>query len=174
VHEPAIACASARGIARGLTATTYGVDGQVTRGQMAAFVARTIRAAGGSLPSGAADAFGDDSGLHEADINALAAAGIVLGKAPGKYLPSEVVPREQMATFLVRAHEHITRTALPAGTDAFGDDDGSSHQASIDKAARAGLVNGVRPGAYAPTQPVRRDQMASFLVRLLSSVRAAR
>jgi hypothetical protein len=173
VHRNAIACATGEGIASGLTPTTYGVDREVTRGQMAAFIARTVRAAGGTLPTSAPDAFADDQGhLFEADINALAAAGIVTGKAPGRFDPAAVVPRDQMATFLVRAHEHVTGEQLPAGPDAFDDDDRSAHQASIDKAADAGLTGGVGPRTYAPERTVRRDQMASFLIRLLASVRA--
>ena len=41
--------------------------------------------------------------VHGADIAALAAAGITKGCGPDSFCPTEVVTREQMASFLVRA-----------------------------------------------------------------------
>ncbi|MGH2427848.1 MAG: S-layer homology domain-containing protein [Candidatus Limnocylindria bacterium] len=46
---------------------------------------------------------GDDAdSLFEADINALAAAGITTGCADGRFCPSLTVDRGQMAAFLHR------------------------------------------------------------------------
>lgn len=44
--------------------------------------------------------------------------------------------------------------------------------AAIDRAFAAELTNGVTATTYAQIDPVRRDQMAGFLVRLLRSVTA--
>jgi hypothetical protein len=73
----------------------------VTRGQMAAFLARAL-----TLPAGSGDAFTDDDGsVFEASIEAMGAAGITRGCNPptnDRYCPGTVVTREQMATFLTR------------------------------------------------------------------------
>ena len=69
-----------------------------------------------------------------------------------------------MASFLVRALQ------LPAGDeDFFLDDDSSSHEASINALRQAGITTGCRLGRdhYCPSDPVSREQMASFLARAL-------
>ena len=170
VHEAPVDCVVWWGVALGQTGSTYGPDAEVERGQMASFLARLILETGGELPSGdaAPDAFTDDNGLtHEVTTNQLAAAGVVSGKGGGSFDPTGNVSRAQMATFLVNAIEHRTGAALPAGPDDFTDDNGDTHEANINKAAAAGLTGGTASGGYAPSLPVPRDQMASFLARSL-------
>ena len=173
VHGAAIDCLAALGITEGgpdgLPTDQYGPSLDVTRGQMASFLARLVVAAGVELPSAPADAFGDDDGTtHEADINALAAAGIVDGYDDGTYGPGDPVRRDQMASFLLRTHDYISDNTLPAGADAFDDDEpGNVHEAAINALAAAGVIEGTAtPRVYDPSGNVRRDQMASFLTRL--------
>ncbi len=74
----------------------------VTRGQMAAFLVRAL-----DLPPGEAGRFSDDDGsVFQADIEALAEAGITLGCDPpvnSVFCPDDPVTRGQMAAFLFRA-----------------------------------------------------------------------
>jgi len=73
------------------------------RDRMAAWMARAYALiAGHELPAPTVDYFGDDAALHEADINRLAAAGIVQGTSPGVYSPRIGVRRDQMASYLAR------------------------------------------------------------------------
>lgn len=84
------------------TSSRYCTNDQLTRGQMAAFLRRTL-----SLPPGP-DVFGDDrDSQFEDDINALAAAGITLGCGDGRFCPDDEITRAQMASFLVRALDHL-------------------------------------------------------------------
>lgn len=84
------------------TSTQYCSDDNITRGQMAAFLVRTL-----DLPNGP-DAFSDDSGsIFEGNINALAAAGIAKGCTDTQFCPDDLVTRAQMASFLVRALNHL-------------------------------------------------------------------
>jgi hypothetical protein len=80
----------------------YCPSGVVTRAQMAAFLVRAL-----DLPAGTPDVFVDDDGLvFEADIEALAEAGVTRGCNPplnDRYCPDTAVTRAQMAAFLVRA-----------------------------------------------------------------------
>ena len=168
VHFQTIDCAVWWQIARGVTPSTYNIGGDVTRGQMASFIAQLIERSGGRLPAGA-DAFGDDNGdTHEANINKLAAAGIVKGTEPGKYDPRGGVKRDQMATFLANAYQFLSPNDLTASYEYFGDDNLSVHQDNINKAAEAGFTSG-KDGGYAPDLIVRRDQMASFVMRVVAT-----
>lgn len=99
---------------------------------------------------------------HAASIDRVAAAGITKGCAPGRYCPQRTVTRAQMAAFLTRALD------LPAAeNDAFADDDGSPHEAAIERVAAAGITQGCGAGRFCPARPVTRGQMASFLTRAL-------
>jgi hypothetical protein len=167
-HEPSIDCIVWFGVAQGTSATTYNPSGQVTREQMATFIANLVTRTGGTLPDGP-DRFADDNGSrHEANINRLASAGIVGGRADGGYGPALTVSRDQMATFLVRAYEYRSGKQLPPGGDAFADDNGNAaHEGNINKASAAGFTGGTAGGGYNPSGVVRRDQMGSFLARVL-------
>jgi hypothetical protein len=167
-HEAAIACIVWYGVTQGRTSTSFDPNAVVTRGQMAAFLARTLDLADRALPSGSSG-FRDTRGHpFERDINRVAAAGITQGRPDGTFAPNDRVTRAQMASFLVRAMEWATRTSLPAGRDRFSDDDGSVHEANIDKAAAAGIAAGVSSSRFDPDAVVRRQQMASFLARAMN------
>ncbi|MDH3398142.1 MAG: hypothetical protein OEM81_09970 [Acidimicrobiia bacterium] len=113
--------------------------------------------------SAATDYFTDDNGnIHEANINTIAELGITLGCGVGIYCPAAPVTRAQMASFLARAAN------LPAVfVDYFGDDNGNVHEANINKIAAVGVTKGCGVGIYCPAQNVTREQMASFIARLL-------
>jgi hypothetical protein len=67
-----------------------------------------------------------------------------------------------MATFLTRA------LALPAtSTDYFTDDEGSVHEANINRLRAAGITAGCAATTFCPNGLVTRAQMASFLTRAL-------
>jgi hypothetical protein len=131
----------------------------VSRGQMAAFLARAL-----SLPASGVDAFTDDAGsVFEADIDALAAAGITSGCSPQAFCPDDPVTRAQMATFLVNAFD----LTGGAGSDLFTDDAGV-HELDIDTLGTSGVTQGCNPplnDRYCPDDPVTRGQMAAFLHR---------
>lgn len=168
VHDANIACLVYLEVTSGIDADRYAPIGQVTRGQMATFLVRAIQAAGGELPTSVPDAFADDDGTtHETAADLLASVGVVAGTAPGRYEPGEVVTRGQMATFLARAYAFVAGEELPAGADAFADDDGTTHEANIDRVVAAGIASGRSDGTFGAGVTVRRDQMATFLVGLL-------
>ena len=77
-------------------------DDYVTRGQMAAFLARALDLG----PGDGVDFADDNRSSFEADIEALAAAGITTGCNPPsntRFCPNDIVTRGQMAAFLARA-----------------------------------------------------------------------
>lgn len=168
VHERSIDCMAWWAVASGYPDGSYGPVRTVNRAQMATFVTRALATAGIELPSSPPDRFTDDDGnTHELAINQLAELGIVSGKAAHRYAPGHPVTRAQMATFLVRAYDFVTGTGTPAARDHFDDDNGNPHEHNINKAAEAGFAQGTGPRTYAPARSVRRDQMGSFLTRLV-------
>lgn len=146
------------GITGGCGGGRFCPNQSVTRAQMASFLVRALQ-----LPPATRDYFADDaSSMHQADINALHAAGITGGCADGAYCPNQAVTRAQMASFLARA------LGVPAsGQDSFTDDNGSVHEADINAVAAAGITGGCSATAYCPNNPVTRGQMAAFLHRAL-------
>ena len=103
-HEDAINYLADIGVVAGTTATTYSPGANVTRGQMARFIANALDYIGVDLPSNPDDAFDDDDGTtHELQINQLAELQIVTGFNDDTYRPGENVTRAQMATFITGA-----------------------------------------------------------------------
>jgi subtilisin family serine protease len=167
VHAGAISCLAWWGLSEGNGDGTYGPGRSLSRAQAASLLARTIAAAAAPLPTGPSR-FDDIAGsVHAANIEALAAAGIVGGTGPTTFDPSGTVTRAQMATFLVRTYEHLAGRALPPAPTRFADTAGSVHEANIDRAAAAGLISGVSHDRFAPGDHVRRDQVATLLARML-------
>lgn len=71
---------------------------QITRGQMAAFLVKAL-----GFPAATCNFFTDDEGsIFEAQINALAAAGVTTGNSPTTFSPNSTVLRDQMATFIAK------------------------------------------------------------------------
>jgi len=99
IFEADINRLAASGIASGCGSGRFCPGGTITRGQMAAFLARALH-----LPATARDYFTDDErSIFEGDINRLAAAGIASGCGAGRFCPTGAVTRGQMAAFLRRA-----------------------------------------------------------------------
>ncbi len=135
----------------------------LTRGQLAALLQRAA-----ALPSDGSDAFSDDNGTtFEADIDAIAAAGIARGCDPPantRFCPNRTVTRGELAAFLVRLAD------LPPGPSGRFVDDTGTFEGDIEALAAAGITNGCNPPAndrYCPDRPVRRDEAASLLARTL-------
>ncbi|MGF1665424.1 MAG: M15 family metallopeptidase [Acidimicrobiia bacterium] len=166
-HEGSIEAIAAEQITLGCNPPTndrYCPDQPLTRAQMATFLTHAL----GLTPSDD-DRFSDDNtSIHQADIQALAAAGITLGCNPptnDRYCPDQPVTRAQLATFLTRALD-----LTPSDEDRFSDDDAIIHQADIQALAAAGITLGCNPPSndrYCPDQPVTRAEMATFLTRAL-------
>lgn len=186
-HEAAIACAAWYGITTGVTRTRYAPGRDVTRAQIASFLARLIDhvashkgsgTAGRGLPRSAPATFDDVSSHspHGSAIRRLAAARIITG-GPGslpasRYGPGRTVTRAQMASLLDRTITWVRREALRNGGNVFADDAGSVHAGAANRLARAGIAQGRSPGLFGPEAAVRRGAMAAFLLRTVEVLAA--
>ena len=119
VHENSINRLAQAGIVQGTSASAFDPEGEVSRAQMATFIAEALEfIRGATLPEGT-DAFTDDeTSNHEANINRLATADIVDGTSTTTYSPDNKVSRAQMASFIVQAMADLNAdgfiTPIPA------------------------------------------------------------
>jgi hypothetical protein len=108
--------------------------------------------------------FDDEGSVHEKDIDALRAAGVIHGcNANGDaFCPDAGLTRAQMAKLLVRALQ-LPKTE----SDYFTDDDGSPYESDINAIAALGITSGCGPGLYCPDSIMTRAQVAAFVSRAL-------
>lgn len=107
----------------------------------------------------------DDGNIHEANIEAIAAAGITDGCNPpldDRYCPDRAVSRAEMAVFLVQALGEAD--SLPSYQGTFSDvPDGAWFTPFVERVAELGITAGFPDGTYHPDATVTRAQMATFL-----------
>lgn len=158
IHEVDVAALWAAGITSGCGEWLFCPDEEVTRGEVAAFLARGLE-----LPHPEEHDFTDTSrSQFAAEIAAIAAADITEGCGPDRYCPRSELSRGQMASLLVRALDLPPSTANP-----FVDDEGNTHERNIAALAAAGITHGCDEDRFCPDRTVTRQEMASFLARAL-------
>lgn len=181
VHRLNVDCAAHFDIVSGFGDNTYRPRLQVRRDQMATFIHGTLEAAGVDLPAGTSNTFTDvpDTNVHSDAINSLAEAGIVEGApqglGPDQYGPALRTRRDQMASFLMRAAGFALANgdvdAFDSTAQAFTDvPSGNVHFEKVNAAAENNIALGTGGNQFSPRQETRRDQMASFVVRLLNFI----
>lgn len=103
--------------------------------------------------------------VHRAAIECMAWWDAVNGFADGTYGPQTTIRRDQVASMMARALE-TAGVELPTDPpNAFTDDEGNFHEANINALAELGIVRGQPDGTFGPSDPVKRDQIASFFAR---------
>jgi hypothetical protein len=101
-------------------------------------------------------------------VETLLHHGVTGGCGQGLYCPQSATTREQMAAFVLLAHEGAAYTP-PACTTPVFPDVPADHPFCrwIEELFRRGVVAGCGGGNYCPGQPVTREQMAVFVLRTL-------
>ncbi|MEZ5380931.1 MAG: S-layer homology domain-containing protein [Microthrixaceae bacterium] len=159
-YNDAVSWLVASSITTGVSPGVYGPNQAVTRGQMAAFLWRTVCTPGPAQ----IHAFGDVSAkayYHDA-ASWLADAGVTNGTGSGKFSPNQKVTRGQMAAFLWR----LAGSPAPAQAHTFGDvSPGAYYNDAVSWLVEAKITTGVSPGTFAPNAVVHRSELAAFLDR---------
>jgi hypothetical protein len=119
-----------------------------------------------ACPTMAPTPFTDVAGTaHAPGVACVYAWDIAAGRSADEFAPGALVTRGQMAAFLANLLE-TAGVALPTSPpDAFVDDEGSMHEQQINQLAALGVVRGRTADTYAPSDTVKRAEMATFLVR---------
>jgi predicted dienelactone hydrolase len=156
VHRDAILELARDGILRGGLDGRFRPDDPITRGQVAAVLARTA-----GLTPVTPSRFPDVAGsVHAGDIEALAAAGIIDGYADGTFRPLEPIRRDHVAALVAR-----WLGVEPVADGPFTDIARTPHAGAINALYEIGVVNGRTASTFAPSLDIRRDQFASVVSR---------
>jgi hypothetical protein len=135
----------------------------ITRGEMAAFIARALHL----TEMTGTPAYDDvDGHLFEVAIDKIQTAGIGFGCDENSFCPDRPLERDEMAELLVRAFQYEN----PDATDFFTDDSGNPFETSINKLANGGITVGCNPPAndhFCPDRQLSRGEMATFFVRAI-------
>ncbi|MDE0230706.1 MAG: S-layer homology domain-containing protein [bacterium] len=169
VHEANIEVIAELGITRGCGEGLYCPSRSVKRAEMAAFLIRAL----GETPQEvvAASRFSDvPSGIwYVGHVERLADLGITNVESGSAFRPDDALTRLEMAVWMSRAFDFINEVT-PEGV--FTDVPAAEWYAgAAEGLLAAGVTRGCSadPLAYCPHDPVRRDQMASFIARALTN-----
>ncbi len=170
-HAADIDCMVYFGIMPPVVADLFDPSGPIARWQMAQYLIREAEILGVDIPEVGSQGFTDLGGLPQGvvdDVNSLKALGITTGVSATEFDPDGTIPRWQMALFLTRVHTSVGFT-LPTGSSSFADLGGLSGEAvtAINGLVQLQVTNGTSASTFSPYSDVTREQMASFLARLL-------
>lgn len=161
LHEQDIDALYQAGITKGCNLEfDYCPEREITRGEMAAFIARAL-----NLESTTGvNHYSDQAGHYfEVEIDKVVTAGIGFGCTESQYCPDRPLRRDEMAEMLVRAFGYSN----PESRDFFVDDENTPFESSINSLAGAGVTLGCSATEYCPDRVLSRAEMASFFVRAL-------
>ncbi|MEM8746681.1 MAG: S-layer homology domain-containing protein [Actinomycetota bacterium] len=149
------------GITNGTSDTTFSPGANVTRAQMAAFLARFGEYLADSQESGFVDV--PDGVFYDAPVDWLVERGITTGTSATTYSPGANVTRAQMAAFLWR---FAGREPATGGTPFVDVPEGQWYSEAVAWLLENDITQGTSDTTFSPDANVTRAQMAAFLWRL--------
>lgn len=128
-----------KGIIKGKTETTFEPNTEITRGEFASLLVRTL-----GFTSASDAPFQDVSRDLEKEIAAAYEAGITKGISATKFDPAKPISRAEMVTMLVRAYEKKNGETATTGENTFTDIGtiSSEMKSAIQKAVALELIDG--------------------------------
>ncbi|MDQ0169733.1 glycosyl hydrolase 53 family protein [Paenibacillus tundrae] len=168
-----------KGIIKGMNATSFVPDGNLTRAQ---FLQMIIKGMGDlRLPEASVQTPTDvKQGQWYADAVRIGVQmNIIQGRADGTFGANEPVSREDMAVMLNRALQSLkqeTDTAAPTAQEGNAFEDHSAiagyAREAVASMQQLGLLNGMSDGTFAPKQTANRAQGAVAVARLMEQLYA--
>ncbi len=159
---------AARGVIKGYEDGTYKPNASVTRGQAAKIIALSL---GLDTKNVKNPGFKDISTSHAyyGEIAALVEAGIITGfPEDSTYRPGDTLTRAQMSKIISIAfglpeETEITNTFVDVKT-------GHWYKGYVQTLVSHNITKGTTPTTFEPSSPVRRGQLASFVIRAEQAV----
>jgi len=160
---------AAKHIIEGVTDTKFNPQGNVTRAEFAAMIARTLglEAVNHSKPKF------KDVDSHEwyaGVVAAVSESGIVLGRGSDTFAPNAVISREEMAVMTVRAYEYLKGIKVSAANPKSFSDYNQINpwaQNAVSIAQEAGLIKGRGNNKFSPQEMMTRAESAQVVSNLL-------
>ena len=113
----------------------------------------------------------DDTSVHQANIEIIADRGITVGCSPGRFCPDQTVTRAQMMAFLARALNE--EASDPPTASRFTDVPADAwYLPHLERLADLGVAQADPDGAFRPTEPLTRADMAVLLTRAFDHITA--
>ncbi|MBN1458402.1 MAG: S-layer homology domain-containing protein, partial [Armatimonadetes bacterium] len=170
-----IEAAVTNGVVQGYPEGDYKPTVQVTRDQMAVFIARALAGGDASVPEPTVDPGFTDVSTDYWAYKYIAYAvdsGVVQGYPEGDYRPSTPVTRGQMSVFIARALAGgEAGVSEPTGDPSFPDvPDSYWAYKYVEYIKDADVTQGYLDGTYRPEVVVTRDQMAVYISRAFDYV----
>jgi hypothetical protein len=159
-----------KGMINGIGDNLFGPDQQLTRAQFLAMLAKTLN--GLDLSAAPPAAFVDvpNTEWYFSYVNWGFAAGVVKGIDENHFAPDAFITREQM-TVMLNNFAVITGIYMPYSAEppSFTDDSLISDWSmfAVDKIVRAGIMNGMPEGNFAPQGSANRAQAAKVTYELM-------
>ena len=169
VHEKNIEIIAELGITVGCGENLYCPSRPVTRGEMATFLIRALGEAPDDAPTESRFSDVPTGSWYLKFVERFAELGIVSADPDGNCRPNDPLTRLEMAVWMARAFDFIEEVT-PQGvfTDVPAD---VWYAGAVEGLLAVDVTKGCSadPLAYCPHDPVRRDQMASFIIRALTN-----
>ncbi len=160
-HSASIYKLADRQIIKGYKDGTFRPNEQVTRGQVASIITSILNIDTTNVPNpGFTDVTPGKSHYH--GIAALVDAGVLSGYGDGTFHPNAALTRGQMAKILVKAFQF--KETGSAATP-FTDVKSSEYLNFINTLYELGITKGTSKSTFSPNTPVKRGQLASFVLR---------
>lgn len=176
-HQANIDCVAAYGVVTGFANGTFGGSQNITRGQMATFIARF---AATTLNVDITDieiaehTFTDVAGnVHADNIARIFGLNVTAGRTATTFAPNDTITRAEAATMLANAHVAlgVDLSGVTPST-AFTDLGTSVHADNINLLAGAGVISGKTATTFAPSASILRAEAATLLVRSITVLRS--
>lgn len=164
-HYEAIIALSEQGFVKGYEDGKYRPAAGITRQQVAVILQRAYDLEIPEDVAGVLEAYDDVTAKHmyAGEIAAVTEAGIFKG-SNGKFMPQEMISREQTASVILRA-EGLVNYETVVEVEINLDNVNPSHEATVQVLADLGVTNQLSD--YRPKEDVSRGQFASLLYRLM-------
>ncbi|CAN7716774.1 S-layer homology domain-containing protein [Paenibacillus sp. LjRoot153] len=161
---------AAKHIIDGVTETEFNPEGNVTRAQFAAMLARTLGLKAEAVSSTQFKDVNPGAWYAEA-IAEVNEAGIVFGRSSDTFAPDDAITREEMAVMTVRAYEYVKgKKVSVTNTNSFSDHAQIQEwaQNAVSAAQAVGLIQGRSANQFAPQELMTRAESAQVISNLLN------
>jgi hypothetical protein len=149
-------------ITQGTTATTFGTNDHVKRGDAAIWLVRTL----GLETEGAAASGFSDTGRYDAYVSVLKAEGIISGKTATTFEPNALLTRGEMSKIIANAFGFKSDETVPFN------DLGPNFGPYIQALYAFGITDGTSETTYGTSLNIKRGDLAIFLKRAVDTVTA--
>ncbi|PLS17784.1 hypothetical protein CVD28_08765 [Bacillus sp. M6-12] len=175
--EKYIETLAAKLIVSGASSTEYAPARDMTRGEFAALISRSLGLAASKPNAGQFTDVSTKLAVNKnGEITAAYEAGIIKGKTDKRFAPNEKITRAEAAVMISRAMDYVgyDKKKLDTTKKVSQFKDGKNvrdwSKEGVETVVQAGIMNGMAGGSFKPSETTKRDQMAKIVADFLKFV----